>query len=407
MRTLYLHFLNGPLKNQSLLLPKGELRCGQHDECDIHVPLEGKQSEFALSHRDEGVWLIDGIPCQTEGKMVDEGSLPMDSPIEVGGCQFLLSASNTLTLSAPLPALYTQRKTLSLLRRYSHVIVTLVLGGLVLTVGLAYLLISASEKTPQISIQERLTLQPIQALPNMALKWLSPKRVTLSGYYPEESVLRPLLQTLKKNGIRYQLQAFNQQDVLDSVRYLAVRRGYHDLMVSAGEQPGVVDISGAIIADETWRRFLRELKIINGLQRWEVKNLSLMNTSDLLTLVKNLGLLGRVSIERDKQKFTITGLLTEEQKSGLNQGLTRLTGGFQDKILFQNMAPANPSDSIFPNPVVSVGGNKDKPFVELLDGRRLQPGARLENNYEIVAIDTKYGIDLLGEDNLLHYTFNF
>jgi len=408
MISLYLHFLNGPLKHQALLFPEGKLICGQDEECDIHLILDGDSLSFELDKVEEEIFLASDISCYVGGQLSEVKQLPREKVIEVAGCQFLISERNKLDLPVVLPTLYTAqiptgRWGLSL-RIAPLMLLVLIVS---LAVGsLTHRGMHTGRENPEKNVRQWLEQQQ-DRLPGVKLAWQNANQVTLTGYYPGQVAINPVLRMLKKHAIRYQLQAFNEEDINDNVQYLAARFGYDTLSVTAGKNPGEVEIGGVIIADDTWRKFLRELKNIDGLQQWEIKNIALMNTKDLINLVKDLGLLGKVSIERDKQSFIITGQLEEEQRDALNKGLARLTGGYQDKIMFQNMDPVSPSDSIFPNPVVSVGGSKDKPFVELLDGRRLQPGARLENNHEIVSINAKNGIDLLVGDNLLHYTFNF
>lgn len=404
---LYLHFLSGTLNGQSLRLPEGDVTCGPGEDCDIHLPLSEGSAGFTLQCTAGEVRLVGELPCLVDGEPMDGDMLPADCVLEVAGYRMMLSALADPVLPLSLPALTASSP--AALR--AHYPLRYLPGGLFLLLCtiLALLLFRSAtptESLPVITAQAAVA-QVQQSLPALRLEWRSPRQVVLSGYYPNQETLQVLLRTMKRHAVHYQLQAFDEEALRDSVHYLAARFGYEDLTVSAGKQPGEVDIAGAIIADDIWRQFLRELGSIEGLTHWEIKNIALMNTADLLRLVKTQRLLGQVSIERDKQRYTITGQLNEQQKAALNAGIQRLTGGHQDNIVFQNMVPVSPSDRIFPSPVVSVGGSRDKPFVELQDGRRLQPGARLDNHYEIVAIDAKYGIDLLGEDNLLHYAFTF
>ncbi|MRT05900.1 type III secretion system inner membrane ring subunit SctD [Ewingella americana] len=403
----YIHFLNGPLQRQCLMLPEGSLICGMSPESDIIFPLEGSIEQFILAVGDGLVELVSEAPCQVAGKKSAVSLLPHDTLVDIAGCEFVLSLSES-TPDLPSTALVQ-------LAPIAGRAVTLSPGllgfiGMVLMVIVVSVLWLKKPDTSATSLQDiqQWSKQELAVnLRDLHLNWRSDGQVTLSGYYADQKMIQPLLQQLKHYGVPYQQMAFNEEDLRDALTDLAAQNGFEDLKISRGLNPGSVEISGAIIADNNWRQFLDGLQEIEGLNSWHVQNLTMMNTSELLKLVKQLNLLGLVSIERHKQIYTITGLLNASQRDALNKGIEDLTGGVKGRIYFQNMSPASPSDSVFPQPVTSVGGSKNKPFIELADGQRLQPGARLANNYEVVAIDAKRGIDLLGEDQLLHYTFNF
>lgn len=404
---LFIHFLNGPLRGQSLQLPKGELVCGTTAQSDITLPLDAGVEEFVLHHTDGIVEFHGPAICWVAGRVTDEHVLPLEIPIDIGGCVFVVSQSSVMTEAftlperegspVPVPQLRTRRAGFAI----GVLLFVLVASGV--SIG-AWQQASPPPVNPVQQVQQWFSHQSYD---DLKLMWSADNRVTIQGYYTGQQAIQPLLQRLRHYGIRYQLEAFSEEDLNDTLRYLAVQAGYDNLKISRGNSAGSVNISGAIIADDSWRQFLHALQDVDGLKKWQIESLSLMNTRELLALVKEQKLLGLVSIERHKQLFTITGLLNEQQRAALNKGIDTLTGGQQGHIVFQNMVPASPSDSVFPSPVVSVGGNKAKPFIELADGRRLQPGAKLDNGYEIVAIDAARGIDLLGDDQLLHYTFSF
>lgn len=402
----FIHFLNGPLQRQSLQLPEGDLVCGTSPEADIIISLNDDVPQFVLTCNGNAVYRADDLPCQIEGQLSSERLIPEGAPVEIAGCRFFVS-----DMASPVwPSDRAPAKENGKVRGYRRI----ALGagvGLTLIAALILLFYGLLKPQPtQINPVEQVKLwlnEHRSDFTDLDVIWRPDGKVELKGYYPSYEAIQPLLQRLKYYSVDYHLQAFSEADLHDAVNYLASLSGYTDLQIKRGEKPGSIDISGSIIADNTWRRFLNALQDLEGLESWEVNNLTLMNTQELLTLVKSLKLLGMVSIERHKQVFTITGLLNEDQKKALNNAIEKLAGINSGRILFQNMAPASPSDAVFSTPVISVGGSKTKPFIELSDGSRLQPGAKLNNNYEIVAIDATRGIDLLGDDQLLHYTFNF
>lgn len=403
---LFIHFLNGPLQRQSLLLPEGDIICGTSSDADFIVPLTNEIPRFVLTRKGKILYRADEMPCQMNGQILTEQGLPSGVPAEIAGCRFFYSDQASPVWPDDRAS---EKKDVKAVSGRSFITVAMFLYLLMVALA-AFFLTAMKPQTVQVDAvsQIQLWLESNQkALTDLNVTWGPDGKAELRGYYPNQQTIKPLLQRLKYFGISYQLLAFSETDLHEAVSYLASLVGYSDLRISRGTTAGSVDISGAIIADNTWRTFLHSLQELEGLKRWEIKNLTVMNTQELLSLVKELKLLGMVSIERHKQVFTITGLLSEKQRVALNDAIKKLTGGNTERISFQNMAPANASDALFPTPVVSVGGSKAKPFIELADGSRLQPGAKLANNYEIVAIDASRGIDLLGNDQLLHYTFNF
>lgn len=410
MTATYLHFLNGPLTHQSLLLPDGTLVIGRHNDSDVYFELDSSNEMFELHHVHGEVYMISDNEYTVDGNspVSRDSSLPLNSIIQVGGCFFLLGPETitsypTVTYSSSSEG---ERKKNSIAYMYTVVSSLIALALLIL---LFYIIFShkVDEQTKENTIHDLIIKQQKEHLPDLRLTWNGDHQVDLSGYYKSREVLMPVITMMKRHNIRFNLRAYNDEDIKESVVYLARRQGFDKLIVQSGDKPGSVSLSGMIVADETWRVFLKDLQSVDGLKRWSLQNISMLKTADLLLVVKKLKLLSKVSIERDKQSFTITGVLTEEQKRDLSKEVLKLTGGEPDKIIFQNMNPVSPGESIFPSPVVSIGGGKNNEFVELLDGRRMQSGARLENNYEIIAIDPKSGIDLLGDDNLLHYNFSF
>lgn len=402
----FIHFLNGPLQRQSLQLPEGDIVCGTSSEADIIVALNDEIPQFVLTCNGNAVHRADDLPCQIGGDFSSERLLPEGIPVEIAGCRFFISNQASPVWPCERTS-KTQDVNLSGRRKA-------IINGMIIAIIITVLVIICySQLKPQSTPvdpvrQVQLWLNEHQnEFSDLDVIWRPDGKVELKGYYPSQQVIQPLLLRLQYFGIGYRLLAFSEADLHEAVNYLASLSGYTDLQINRGDKAGSIDISGAIIADNTWRHFLNTLQDLDGLQGWKVNNLTMMNTQELLSLVKKLDLLGMVSIERHKQVFTITGQLNEAQKAALNDAIEKLSGGNTGRISFQNMAPASPSDAVFPTPVVSVGGSKDKPFIELSDGSRLQPGAKLNNNYEIVAIDASRGIDLLGEDQLLHYTFNF
>lgn len=401
---LTLKLLNGPMQGRSLRLPAGELTIGVGDT-DLQLPLEEDVSRVTLRIADDGeVQLSESIPCWIEGRQRQNDRLPTGKIIDLAGVVFVLLPEGESFIPRRIPErLAPGRWRLSHLQR--RVVVCVALLVAVVLGGTAFYWWqhqeSETEKMGRLGVQRWLAEQHRrEELKTLGFEWLQDGTLRIYGQCRRQLPLTEVLQQLRIAGVFWRLETQCQDQLLDEVRQLLEQNGYQDVEVSDGHYPGEVRICGEIHADARWREVVKQLAEMDGLKRWSVSERSANQGRGLLEAIRQADLLGLVSLEKQGQRLIISGLLNPEQRKKLIAALKP----FQLEPIFQQISPRSTADShqLFPQPVVSIGGNRRNPWLVLADGRRLQVGAMLNNEYEIVHIDPASGIDLFRRGSLLH-----
>ncbi|MCT4700507.1 type III secretion system inner membrane ring subunit SctD [Enterobacteriaceae bacterium H20N1] len=405
---LTLKLLNGPMQGRSLRLPEGGITIGLGDT-DLQLPLEGEFSRVTLRVTAEAcVQLLEPAPCWVEGRKLQDRRLPPGKIIDLAGVAFVLLTEGETFTSRRIPErLVPGRWQFTRMQRRIATGVGLVL--LMLASGIAFYYWqhqeSEAEKVSRLGVQRWLVEQHRRDdLKRLGFEWLQDGTLRVYGQCPRQQVLTEVLQQLRIAGVFWRLETQCQDQLLDEIRQLLEQSGYRDVEVIDGRYPGEARICGDIQADARWQKVVKQLAEMEGLKRWDVSGRSATQGRGLLEAVRKAGALGQISLEKQGHRLIISGLLSAEQHTKLADALRP----FRLETIFQQIPPRGTADStLFPQPVVSIGGNRRNAWLVLADGRRLQVGTTLNNEYEIVHIDPASGIDLFRRGSLLHLPMTF
>lgn len=210
------------------------------------------------------------------------------------------------------------------------------------------------------------------------------------------------------NRVIFRNQLVCDDHLLSSVKDVLHQYGYQDMEVDTGKYPGHITIHGAIEMGGQWLKVQETLATVAGLKGWAVINSHDGQIAQLVERLRELGLLGYLSMAQSNKEIIISGILSLSQQQQLMDMLTALTRqqpGFL-AVKYQNIPTSDQTAQLLPAAIVSYGGNKLSGFVQLANGLRLQQGAVLANGYKVIFIGEQ-GISLLKSNNLIHIPMNF
>ncbi|MGG4608858.1 type III secretion system inner membrane ring subunit SctD [Providencia sp. Me31A] len=403
--TLHLKFLNGPMKGYGLDLPEGKVTLGKGD-VDIQAVFDNGTQTIELDVNESHVVILSDANCWVDGWPYNEKQLPLDKVINLAGFAFiLLTDESHFDINNISEKQIRARRRLSKLKKNIITIFSVISVALVI-VGIIRIDIFSGAENKNLSpfeIINRLKKgQSNISLSSLEFGWSKEKILRISGKCRKQEDLERLLMYLKGEGIYWSLETQCQDKLRENIEDLLIQEGYQQIKVSDGEKIGEVIIRGNIKADKHWERVVRQLMEYSELTRWSVENKK-MDRLEVINALRKLGLLGKITIYKQEDKWVVSGLLTPKQQNSIKEELEAIFESNEKDIIFQNISISNFSrDGIFPQPITSIGGNKRNSYVILLDGRRLQVGSRLNNDFEIVNIDPLNGIDVYKEGQLLH-----
>lgn len=402
---LNLKFLNGPMQGYGLDLPDGKVTLGDGD-VDIQAIFDNGMLKVAIDINENSVVILDDVDCWVDGWPYYEKQLPLEKIINLSGVIFILLADeNHFDISVITEKQIRARHRISKLKQniiiaFSMVSIVSLIGILI---GFDVFSNDENKETYQLSIVKRLKEQKNNiSLESLKFEWSKEQILRISGKCKKQEDLDSLLIYLKGKGIYWSLETQCQDKLLENIEDLLIQEGYQQIKVSNGEKLGEIIIRGNIKADKRWERVVRQLTEYLELTSWSVENRKI-DTIDVITSIRKLGLLGKITIYKQEGKWVISGLLTKKQQNSIKEELGFIFESNEKDIIFQNISISNFSGKgIFPQPITSIGGSKRNSYVILLDGRRLQVGAILNNDFEIVNIDPINGVDVYKEGQLLH-----
>ncbi|HEY3591034.1 MAG TPA: type III secretion system inner membrane ring subunit SctD [Buttiauxella sp.] len=403
-------FLNGPMQGRDLTLPAGELTLGIGD-VDLQAVFDNDISRIVLHVNEQSVTLDDRVACWVEGRVFTGGMLPTGKIIDLAGQGIVLLNEGDSFTSRRIPErLAAGRWRLS---RTQIRIISAVLGTALLVTGGSVLYLWQRQETvdqlvDRLGVQRWLIQQhKTPALRTLGFEWRADGTVRIYGECLQQQALDSVLQILRNKGVFWRLETRCQDRLLDDVRDLLAEHGYLHVEVSNGSWPGEVRIRGNIRADDRWQQVVRQFAELPGLKRWSVSG-SVAGRTQWLMVVREAGLMGRLSMERQNDHLIVSGLLNAAEQQRLKRGLKTLIEQERLTLIFQLIPPRGARGSdIFPRPLASIGGGKDNPWLELTDGRRLQVGAALNEGFEIAGIVPGRGVDVYRDGQLLHISSSF
>lgn len=393
--------LSGPLAGRRLRLPAGEFTIGGADP-DLDASLEGG-GRAVLHCTEDGVRLVTDAPCWLDGARWEPPAepLPLRRVIDIGGLALMLGPADE-----PLP----ERQVPPRRDRGGRALPSVVAGAclVVLMAGSAGAAIwaYAALQSDEVPVDTR--------------EWLDDWRrrarqqgieshaqgdgvLLLDGVCQESAARTALVEQLRRTNVRYRDDTLCQDELVRNVQAVLNLNGFADARARAGATPGTVVIQGSVHADARWRRAVSMLASMHGLKDWSVEDPVGRGVKALIAMLRDAGLIGKLSVAREKDLIVITGLLDQAAQ----RALSAVTHGFSrqypdaPKTIFQNIPTRSMQSGLFPSPVVSFGGSGDLAFVDLANGTRLKTGSRLPAGYVIVHLD-RNGIDLEREGELIH-----
>ncbi|MBY4897889.1 type III secretion system inner membrane ring subunit SctD [Cupriavidus sp. AU9028] len=393
--------LNGPLAGRRLKLPEGDFVIGG-DDPDLSATLEGGATA-TLTTAADGVRLRTAAPCWVDGKPepLGEAPLPFGQVLDIGGLAVMVGEGDRPMPDATVPRRVRAEGTpRSASLRYGALV--LLAAG---SVGAGIWIYGAVQP-------------PVEAV--AAADWLDDwKRraraegvqvnaqrdgmLELSGSCRDSGSRRVLLESLREHAVPYRDNTQCQDELVRNVQAVLTMNGFAQAKVRSGDTIGTVAIQGTIHADARWRRAVAMLSELRGLQGWTVEDPIGASVRALIDRLRDAGLIGRLSVAREKGLILITGVLDE----GGRRLLSSVTAAFAQanpeapRTIFQNIPTRAFQAGIFPSPIVSFGGSGEMTFLDLANGTRLKAGSRLPGGHVIVHLD-RNGIDLEREGELMH-----
>lgn len=393
-------WLNGPLQGRELCLPYGGLSLGP--EGDVLASLEGvKQVDLVTD--ESGVRLQLWVPTWIAGRPIEQVQhLPLGQVIELAGVAFLLGRRDDTLQWQAVPAHWQPRAQKSW---WLFAMVSALSLVLLLSLLLAPVKQSVVHMTPPQWLSQQLKTE---GLTQVNASWTPDGVVTLSGYCADSQHMMHLLDEVKGQGILFIEQTVCGDQLVHNVADILAQNGFANTVVSLGDAPGSVVMSGAIQSGEHWDKAVSMLNQLPGLVNWQVSNRVDNQLKPLIASLREQDLLEGIMVERIGDAIVMTGKVTEQQQSQVLAIAHRLEQAHPSglKWVFQNIPVRNALEQVLNAAVVSYGGNAQSPFIELSNGMRLSTGSKLDNGY-IVEYMNIHGLDLSRAGELIHLPLIF
>lgn len=393
--------LNGPLAGRRLRLPEGEFAIGGKDP-DLDAMLEGG-AVAVLNSGEEGVRLTTEAPCWLEGKPWDPGEqpVPMGSVMDVGGLALIVGGADEALPDRAVPRRQDERPAQWPGMLAGGCLILLLAGSAGAAIW-AYAALQRAEAVVDESDwlddwKRRARQQGIEG------QHLQDGTFRLDGVCLASADRTTLIEQLRHAGVNYRDDTLCQDELLRNVQAVLALNGFADARVRAGETLGSVVIQGSVQADGRWRHAVGMLATMRGLREWRLEDPVGQGVKQLIGLLRDAGLIGKVSVARERNLILITGVLDDGAQRALASVTQLFAHRFPDapKLIFQNIPTRAIQSGLFPSPVVSFGGSGELAFIDLANGTRLKAGSRLPAGHVIVHLD-RNGIDLEREGELMH-----
>ncbi|WP_133407983.1 type III secretion system inner membrane ring subunit SctD [Parashewanella tropica] len=389
-------WLNGPLSGRQLVIPEGTFTVGE--DGDVLAVLDKvKLIEFNVG--EEKVELITQAPVWIDGIKPDEAitEIPLGSVIEIEGIAFILGLGTEDIQKQDIP-----KRKLTKKRASNLLLIGLSTFSAILILVLLIDPVEAPqhEVTPQEWVSQRLTLNELDGIKAI---WSDNGVVTFNGFCDDSRKLAQFIEEVKNHGILFVEHAECTDQLVTDVRQVLGQSGFKNVTVTQDPTPGSVTITGAIQAGEEWDKAVKMLKSISGLMSWHVVNQSGVQLQTLIDELRKQNLLANLMLTQLDEAIVITGEVDRKVEEQVMKAARSLKPIQQSgtKLVFQNIPVRNEVNRILTSAIVSFGGSRDDPFIELENGVRLSQGSEIASGYVIKFIDIN-GIDLSKSGQVIH-----
>ncbi|KVX92760.1 type III secretion system inner membrane ring subunit SctD [Burkholderia ubonensis] len=393
-----LRWLNGPLAGHTFVLPDGPVRIGGSD-ADIALVLENDVSAV-LNVNADGVTVSPDVSLWVAGVRWDAAvPLPEQEVVDLAGLAFIVGGIDDPLPMVPIPTRHAPRT-----RRVTGTQAT---GALALAGVLSAALLAFCLRAPAPAAKPNLDEWLAAQLRTPILRGLHAVRdadgtVRLSGYCATSKAVEQLRGQLRARGLHVRDTSQCADTLRSNVKDVLMLNGYRDIDVRSLDVRGSVEIRGAIVADQSWRRTVAQLQAIPGLRAWHVINDRPQWFEQLLERLLNADALDGISVSLAGRTLMVSGKVDDEQTIALKAAIEAFnresTDGFA--AVYDAIPVVDASQSLLPAPVVSVGGHADSVYVVLANGMRLQVGGILPSGYVIVRLSRR-AISLRNGENLI------
>lgn len=396
--TYKLKWLNGPLSGRELAIPDGELHLGGEGS-DVDLRLE-KGAAAVLLIDDTAVKLISDTPTWVDGRQWSlEQPLPTESVIDIAGQAFVIGLFDAELAVRGVPErLDSVRQGHSRWTIYCGVV--LLISALL--VGTLMFFRSVSTEVSSDLDDWLAALLDDQELSGLAVQRDKDGNVSLKGRCNSSISVEGLKLRLIGKGLNLYDESVCVDTLLANVKTILTLNGYRDVVVKSGDLPYQVVIFGNIVADPVWQRTSMQLRGIQALEGWTVVNDQAHLFKNLLDRLVTRNLLQGLSIKVEGSILGVSGQLDPRRLVKVQQVLDEFNHEGTPRLFasFQNIPGAALLSGYLPSVIVSVGGNKDQPYIQLANGMRLQRGSVLQSGYLVYAL-SRSAIVLLKEQDLI------
>jgi type III secretion system YscD/HrpQ family protein len=272
-------------------------------------------------------------------------------------------------------------------------------NGLYLWLGLGLLLLGnfiffapqldkLLEQTGMVSSPEKRASEMLQKLgrKDFKLEKEPSGQLSLSGYTRTTAERNSLLQQLQEAGIQANIHIWSQEEMADSATTVARSLGEPAIKVSAGDEPGSLNVRGYVSQSTAWERIQAVIKgDVSGIRTINADKLQSMDSymASFVQFVEKNGLPGRLNITTDGKRVIVKGELTQQEidlLSKLRQEFIE-TYGSEPAIALEVVDVRSRIRLAIRS--VSVG---KVPFMVAKDGKKYMEGSAIGENYFVKSI---------------------
>ncbi|AIJ07838.1 T3SS structure protein EscD [Edwardsiella anguillarum ET080813] len=385
-----------------MIVPIESFSIGKNDDSLITYQLENPLQNFTLSTNDDGVWLntpttfwINGIQTSNADSIL----LPLNQPIDIAGCGFILLSADQETSLVSLPK---RKKNAHIDKKNIVVIASLLFLTLSLSIFAFFYIKKQDSMISLISREDVYQSLKKEKLFAIVPVWHG-SSIALYGRCEQSSQLQTFFNFLYKNNIRYINNIICNDQIISGINDVLVQYGYDNIDVSYGGSPGFFILSGYIQSPLQWKKVEGQLLTMPGVRGWQVRNKADAIINSLVDELSKNKLINKLSIHKRDKAIIIDGLVSAVEEQKIINIIDRLNN---NKIIFQNIPPYIPKN-LFSGKIIRVSGTKNAPMITLDNGSTLTVGSALNNGYIINEISLENGISISRENELIHIPISY
>ena len=366
-----LKLLNGPLQGHILQLPAETFSIGD-GESDLQLQLENG-GIATLEVSSEAILLTSGTPCWVNGQSRQPGELPLQIPIDLDGIHFILFRPDDEAANLSVIERRSSWGTSAILMAITFIIAVILCWGML-----------PAPLPPPESPMAWLTHE-LKDEPDINVHWNHSKILVISGRCTNSIRLNKILGRLKSDNIHIQVDAVCNDDLTHAIETLMGSYGYQDIVVNV-DKKGHAEIDAPLNDNTTY--LANDLDNMSGLASWHLSNHGAEQLTLMIPVLRDSGLLEGMSIKQSEHRWILSGQFDEARQLKIS-ALLMLMNDMKDQYMplqFVGVTGIVRALDYLPAKVASIGGNLDAPYLQLVNGMRLLPGAQIGSGWKIINI---------------------